>query len=262
MLEAEIIIPATDIQFPSSEHLPTEDDIPLESPWHRDEINLLVESIQYHWRERDDYYAGGNMFIYFSQHQLRNRDYRGPDFYVVQNVDGNKKRGAWIVWEEEGRYPDVIIELLSPSTAKVDKTIKKELYEHVFHTPEYFCYDPTDQTLIGWRLHGNQYQPILPNEENRLWSEVLQLWLGHWPGVLVRYEAVWLRFFDQTGQVIPLTSEAARTEAEAARTEVEAARTEVEAANFKANAEAEARQAAEAELQQLRQELAQLKGQE
>jgi hypothetical protein len=28
------------------------------------------------------------MFIYFSAEQVRSRDYRGPDFFVVKGVDG------------------------------------------------------------------------------------------------------------------------------------------------------------------------------
>src|SRR5688572_6664925 len=45
--------------------LPAEDGTPMESPWHRAGTNLLIESITYHWRDRDDYYVGGNMFIYY-----------------------------------------------------------------------------------------------------------------------------------------------------------------------------------------------------
>lgn len=60
------------------------------------------------------------MFIYYSSKQAKNNDFRGPDFFAVLNVDGNRSRQGWVVWEEEGRYPDVIIELMSPSTKNVD----------------------------------------------------------------------------------------------------------------------------------------------
>jgi Uma2 family endonuclease len=43
-----------------------------------------------------------------------------------------------VVWEEGGRYPEVIFEFLSPSTRQADRTVKKELYEQVFRTPEYY----------------------------------------------------------------------------------------------------------------------------
>ena len=89
--------------------LPTEDGEPLESSWHRSEINLLIESIRMQWRGRQDYYAGGNMFIYFNLQQARRSSYRGPDFFVALNVDGSYSRGAWVVWLEGGKYPDVIV---------------------------------------------------------------------------------------------------------------------------------------------------------
>ena len=67
-----------DIQLPNQE-LPTEDGLPLESNWHRIEMNLLIDSIHHYWQERRDYFVGGNMFLYFSLEQARNCDYRGPD---------------------------------------------------------------------------------------------------------------------------------------------------------------------------------------
>jgi Uma2 family endonuclease len=234
------------IPTPSTENLPTEDGIPLETPWHRTEISLLLESLDYYWRDRQDYYAGGNMFVYFSSQQIRNQDYRGPDFFVVKDVDGTYERPSWIVWEEGGRYPDLIIELLSPSTAETDKTRKKRLYERVFRTAEYFCYDPANQELIGWHLQQNRYEPIETDEYGRLWSSVLQAWLGTWEGKFIGRPALWLRFYDEDGELISIAAEA-----EAARAEAEAAR---------ANQEATARHAAEAEVARLQEELARLQG--
>lgn len=241
------------ISTPSTENLPTGDGIPLETPWHRAEINLLLEILDYHWRERQDYYAGGNMFIYFSSQQIRNQDYRGPDFFVVNDVDGSIERPSWVVWEEGGRYPDIIIELLSPSTAETDKISKKKLYERVFRTAEYFCYDPANQELIGWHLQQDRYEPLEPDENGRLWSSVLQVWLGTWEGTFIGHNAIWLRGYDEDSQLLPITAEA-----EAARAKTEAARAEAEAA--RANSEATARQSAEAEVVRLREELALLQG--
>ena len=92
----------------------------MESNWHRLQINLLVDVVTQRWQPRKDFVAGGNMFIYYSMQQVRNRDYKGPDFFVVKDVDGSYSRGKWVVWDENGRYPNVIVELLSPSTAKED----------------------------------------------------------------------------------------------------------------------------------------------
>ena len=132
-------LPPTDLIFDDGE--------PLESNRHRIAMNVLIEAVHQAYQERDDYFAGGNMFVYYSSQQVRNREFRGPDFFVALNVDGTKERQGWVVWEEAGRYPDVIVELMSPSTAAQDRGKKKDLYEQTFRTRDYFVYDPFDNKL-------------------------------------------------------------------------------------------------------------------
>jgi len=212
--------------------LPTEDGVPLETNWHRIEINLLIDSLHHHWHDRRDYFAAGNMFIYFSFEQVRKRDYRGPDFFVVKGVDGTRHRGAWIVWEENGRYPNVIVELSSPTTREMDLGPKKDLYEQTFRTPEYFCYDPDDVRLVGWRLTNGphnelSYAELAPNERGWLWSSELSLWLGTWQGEYLRVIDTWLRFYTADGQLMPSQAEAEAERAEAEARRAEAAEAEV-----------------------------------
>ena len=234
---------------------------PLESDWHRIAMNMLIDSVKYSLRHRDDFYVGGNMFIYFSEEQARNRDFRGPDFFFVDGVAQKPLRPYWAVWLEGGRYPDVIIELLSPRTATEDRTTKKTIYERVFHTPEYYCYDPNEPQLEGWRLVGCRYQALAPNAQGWLWSESLGLWLGTWTGTYLGNQAVWLRFYDAEGRVVPAPVEVAELErqrAEAERQRAEAERQRAEAERERAEAERQRAEAAEAELAQLRARLAQL----
>ena len=211
-------------------HLPTEDGIPMETNWHRLAMNLLLESLHAHWRDRTDYFAGGNMFVYFSMDQVRRKHYRGPDVFVVTNVDGARDRESWIVWQEEGRYPDVIIELASPSTIQNDLGMKKTLYEQTFRTAEYFCYDPVGNEQWGWRLHESQYHEIPPNARGWQWSQTLQLWLGAWNGEFQRLQARWPRFYTEQHDLV-LTfaeTEARYVERERQRAEAEARRAEAE----------------------------------
>lgn len=206
------------IELPEIE-LITEDGEPLESGWHRSEINLLIETYRYHMGDRTDYYVGGNMFIYYSLEQARRLDYRGPDFFVVLDVDGSYSRDAWVVWKEGGCYPNVIIELLSPSTEKQDLTTKKDLYERVFRTPEYFCYSKYTHAFFGWNLVDGKYESIQPNEKGWLWSEQLQLWIGTWEGTYLGEKDTWLRFYDKEGNFVltPAEAEQQRAEAELAK---------------------------------------------
>lgn len=214
--------PPTDLIFDDGE--------PLETNRHRIAMNVLIDSANNALRDRTDFFAGGNMFVYYSRNQQMNRDFRGPDFFVALDVDGSRDRKGWVVWEEAGRYPDVIVELLSPSTTKVDTGIKKDLYERTFRTANYFVYDPFNaNSLQGWQLDANQcYQPISPNDRGWLWCNSLQLWLGIWEGQLRREPATgtchWLRFYDRDGNVVPIIEEVA--EAERQRAEAERQRAE------------------------------------
>ncbi len=219
--------------------LPSEDGERLESQWHHLQINLLGDVLHQHWHDRTDFFAGGNMFVYYSLQQVRNQDYKGPDFFVVKGVDGTRIRPSWIVWQEGGRYPDVIIELLSPTTAAEDLGAKKDLYEQVFKTSEYFCVDPADHTLQGWQLEKSQYIPLVPDERGWLWSESLQVWLGFREGRFQGTLDNWLRFFDPSGTLVLTSEEVA--EAERARAEAERARAEAERTRAEALAAENAR---------------------
>ena len=219
---------------------------PMESDWHRMAMNGLIDAVKYRLQARNDFYVGGNMFIYFSLTQARNRDFRGPDFFFVDGVNREPIRPYWAVWLEDGRYPDVIIELLSPNTAVEDRTTKKAVYERVFHTPEYYCYDHATQQLEGWRLDRGHYQPLTPDTRGWLWCERLGLWLGTWAGTCFGSEAIWLRFYDPDGHVVPLPDEAERQRAEAERQRAEAERQRAESL--------------EAEVARLRARLAQFEG--
>ena len=230
---------AEQLRLLESLDLPDTDGVPLESAWHRECINLLIESIKAHFQGRSDYCVHGNLCLYYSIDQVNNRDFLGPDFFFVHGEPHIKLPNRWAVWEQGGRYPDVIIELLSSSTARRDRTEKKEIYRGVFHTSEYFLYDPESQTLEGFRLLRKKYEPIECDSHGRLWSEELELWIGKWEGSYQDDEAVWPRFYDPKGRVVllPAERERSRAEQEKARAqdaETRASASEAENARLKA----------------------------
>jgi Uma2 family endonuclease len=203
---------------PPPSNLPVDDGEPLETKRHRTAMNILIRSLDHHWEKRNDYFAGGNMFVYFSREQVKNKDFRGPDFFVVLNIDGSYSRQTWTVWDEGGRYPDVIVELMSSSTAETDLGKKKEIYQNIFRTPNYFVFNPFEpDSLQGWYLQGTEYQSITANEEGWLWCDRLQLWLGTWSGIVEKESAQWLRFYDTQKKLILLPEEAAQQQADAAQ---------------------------------------------
>jgi Uma2 family endonuclease len=174
---------------------------PLESDLHREQIDLLIRLLKYWWRDRSDFYISGNLTVYFNQAQLKTRDFRGPDIFIVLDTQ-NKDRRSWVLWEEGGKYPNVVIELLSDSTATIDRGLKKELYQNVWRVPNYFWFHPDTLEFEGFHWVDGHYQPITPNPAGLLWSEPLNLALG--------IHEQRLRWYDPDGQLIPLPEEQER----------------------------------------------------
>jgi len=190
---------------------------PLETYLHLQQMLLLIKCLDWWWRERNDYFATGNLTIYYSPQQRKSEDFRGPDFFVVLNTE-NKPRKSWVVWEEKGKYPNVIVELLSSSTAKTDRGLKKQIYQDIFRTPEYFWFDPESLEFKGFELVRGTYRELEPNEQGLIWSEQLELYLG--------IHDKQLRFFTREGQLVPKPEEAAIAERERAEQEQQRANQE------------------------------------
>ncbi|MGB6297548.1 MAG: Uma2 family endonuclease [Rivularia sp. (in: cyanobacteria)] len=176
------------------------DEPTLETELHLEQIMLLLKCLKWLWRDRNDFYAAGNLTIYYSQNKRKNEDFRGPDFFVVRDTQ-RKLRKSWVVWEEDGQYPHVIVEILSESTANTDKEAKKKLYQNTFRTPDYFWFDPYTLEFAGFHLVDGEYEPLQPNEQGYLWSKQLGLYLGIYEGLL--------RYFTTEGKLVPTPEEQA-----------------------------------------------------
>ncbi|BAZ85065.1 Uma2 family endonuclease [Dolichospermum compactum] len=208
-ISEEIIFPPSDLYS---------DEPPVETELHLEQIMILIKSLKWLWKERTDFYAVGNLSIYYSPHQKKSKDVRGPDFFVVLGTE-RKTRKSWVVWEENGKYPNLIVEILSPTTAKTDRETKKELYQDIFRTPEYFWFDPYSLEFAGFYLIHGKYQVVEPNENGHLWSQELGLYLGIDRGLL--------RYFTSAGYLVPTPEESAEFEAQ--RATIEAQRAAIEA---------------------------------
>ena len=209
---------------PRGEDLPYDDGEPMESDRHLQQINLLISTLRDAWQARDDFHVGGNMFVYFSETQARNNDFRGPDVFVVMDTV-KRERKSWVVWEENGRTPDVVIELLSGSTEKVDRGDKMRIYAKLLHVSEYYLFDPFVGVLESYLLDGatrtyRRREPDLPGGD--FTSEATGLALGVRAGRYADIDAAWVRWIATDGTVLPTGSE--RADVERARADAEKAR--------------------------------------
>jgi Uma2 family endonuclease len=253
----------------------------MESDWHVVSIALLDELVRNHLGAPQNYFCGGNMFIYYSVEQAKEIEeyveaetvarkprFKGPDFFLVKDVDGTKPRESWVVWQEDGRYPDLVVEFISPSTRRKDVNENAKFYATVFRVPEYFWFDRYRGVLRGYRLSAGGYAPIRADRRGWLWSEVLGAYVGVWKGEYRGRVFPWLRLWDKDGNLVLTRAERearerARAEQErAAREQAEAQaqqeRERAERERERAEQERAAREQAEAQAQQERERAEQL----
>ena len=94
-----------------------------------------------------------------------------PDYYFAVGIDPEtvKHRGLYRTWVQ-GKPPDFVLEVASPSTARNDETTKRDIYARM-GVPEYWRYDPTDLVdpnqrplyavpLAGEILVDGEYRPL------------------------------------------------------------------------------------------------------
>jgi Uma2 family endonuclease len=208
-----------------------------ETDLHRQDMVDVIDMLTDHYAAEPDVYVTGNLLLYYVQGDRRK--HVSPDVFVVRGVPKRPPRLYYLLWEE-GKAPDVIIEITSKTTRREDQNKKLVLYRDILKVPEYFQFDPTRDylkpPLQGFRLVEGQYLRIEPID-NRLPSEVLGLHLERDGTELRLYNPV-------TGRWLPKPRE--RTAEEAA------ARLRAEAALHQAE---EARLRTQSENEQLRQEI-------
>ena len=68
--------------------------------------------------------------------------------------------------------PDLVVEVLSPSTRRFDETRKRQFYAEA-GVPEYWIADPHERTLRISVLRNGRYESLAPEADGRLRSTVL-----------------------------------------------------------------------------------------
>ncbi len=211
--------------LPGENELPYSDGEPMDSEKHQRQMLLLMSTFDVAWADRDDVYVGGNMFVYFSALQIKKNDFRGPDLFIVLNTK-KRVRKSWVVWEEGGRTPNVVIELVSESTEHVDRGEKMRIYSRLLRVANYYIFDPESLQLDGFQLdpQTSSYVRIEPDGHGDLDCPELGLSLGVRQSKYGGIHDDWLRFIDKNGRMLPTIDDIAEQEKENARLAGEQAR--------------------------------------
>ena len=194
-------------RVPEPIYYPDTDGEPMaESDFQADPLTYLRSALKDYFQTQTDVYVSGNLLIYYQEGHSELSV--APDVFVTFDVP-NYQRDSYKVWEE-GKAPDVVIEITSRTTQKKDEEVKPGLYRQL-GIQEYFQYDPKGEylkpALKGRRLTGHRrYQAMTPiyglDGSLRFTSRVLG-------GLELRLERGNLRLFDpNTGNYLFTYSEA------------------------------------------------------
>jgi Uma2 family endonuclease len=192
---------------------PTTDGKPFDSDLHRDLMTDLIETLKDWFADDPQTYVSGNNLLFYEPGNKRR--HVSPDVLVVRGIPKHR-RDNYLVWEE-GKAPDLAIELTSATTRTEDTRKKSDLYRSILKVPEYFLFDPRaeylDPPFQGYRLRRGRYVAIKPIA-GRLPSEVI--------GLHLEKDGNQLRIWDPiAGRRVPTPAEA-RADAETGRKQAEA----------------------------------------
>jgi Uma2 family endonuclease len=185
---------------------PTSDGKPIaETDYHRNLLGDLIATLKRFFENHEKVYVSGCLMLFYVRGNKRR--YIAPDVFVVKGVP-NANRFNYLVWEE-GRAPQVVIELTASSTRHKDTVRKFRLYRDLLRVKEYFLFDPLDKylqpRLQGYRLRQGGYRPVRA-VEGRLPSRVLGLHLEAEDYQLRLYDPAAERRLPTTQEIIALAT--------------------------------------------------------
>jgi Uma2 family endonuclease len=188
-----------------------------ETDWHFKAMAHLTQALEGWYEAVPDAYVSAGLPVYCEKGNKRRRV--APDVFVVLGVP-KLLRCNFLPWEE-GRGPNVVIELTASRTRWKDTHWKYKLYRDVLRVPEYFLFDPFGDYLTprfqGYRLTAGEYRPMRL-QEGRLRSRQLGLWLEP--------DGVDLRLVDPATNARLLTTAEVEARAQAVEAENERLRAE------------------------------------
>ena len=167
---------AVEVEYPSSDGKPL-----AENDAQHTAILYGIGALSVHYAGRNDVYVSGDLLIYYEEGNPRVSV--APDVFVVFGVE-DRMRMNYKVWEE-GKGPDFVLEVASPSTWREDVGRKRGVYARL-GVKEYWLFDPLGEhlkpALQGYRLVDGEYerQPLLASLDRRLGLRSETLGLELW----------------------------------------------------------------------------------
>lgn len=217
------LLSTEEIAIPDISNLMIEDDTPVDNFQSEKQQRLLVEPLYSSWLPGIFFIAAANVGLFYALKQ----DPLVPDAFLSLGVQmpadwSQKQNRSYFVWEL-GKVPEVCIEVVSNKVGK-ELGSKKDDYARI-GVPYYAVFDPLKQlqgkeelngTLLKvWVLNAKKYVEL----PQPFWLETVGLGLTLWEGEFEGQLRLWLRWCDETVQVIPTGAERAALEEQRANQE-------------------------------------------
>jgi Uma2 family endonuclease len=238
----KIVLPPS---FPDHTQLPEEDGTFVKNFQEHPQSIILTDSLgpllqQLH---PDGQYAiGQDCGIYWRETEPPEKGAESPDWFYVPNVpamlDGEYRR-SYVLWREF-MAPLIALEFasgdgseerdktpLSYTDGKTTKPGKFWVYERIMRIPYYGIYEVKTGRLEVYNLINGFYQKLTPNERGHYPILPINIELGLWEGSYQNQTMLWLRWWDNEGNLLLTGAErAANAEQALASTEQALASTE------------------------------------
>jgi Uma2 family endonuclease len=142
---------AAPVYYPDSDEEPTANNT-VQFDW----IATLKWNAEFQFRDRPDVFVAGDHLIYPVEDDAKTR--QAPDVFVAFGPPKGD-RGSYKVWEE-GVFPQVAIEVWSPSNKPDRMREKFEFYERFGAEEYYLVYPDYPAHVEGWVRSGAELVPV------------------------------------------------------------------------------------------------------
>jgi Uma2 family endonuclease len=213
------------LRLPTALELPDSDETPVDNELQDTVPGLLKDTLRLIWQNRNDWFFGVDMGIYADTEQ----PYRAivPDGFLSIGVPrfkpqyGDRGRPSYVLWEEEGKVPMLVLEVVS-ETYRGEYSEKLKEYQDL-EVLYYAVYNPDrlkkDHELLEvYCLVEGQY--VLMSGEP-FWMPEIGLGIGRALGNNLDWRREWLYWFSEDGTCYPVPEEFQRYRADLAEVEVE-----------------------------------------
>ncbi|MEB3212360.1 MAG: Uma2 family endonuclease [Leptolyngbyaceae bacterium] len=212
--------------LPSADELPCSDDTPVDNEDQNLLPNLLLLLLTHLWSDRMDWYFGVDMAIYHTT---------GPSPLVpvvpdgflslgVERKKGGKSRRSYVLWEEQGIPPILVLEMVSHQpgdeyTRKMDIYARLGVLYYIIYNPEFWQRD-RHQPFEVYKLEEGTYRLQIGEP---YWMPEAGLGMGRYHGHVGGLSQEILTWYDAQGNrhLSPEEQERLRTEQERQRAEQE-----------------------------------------